>query len=225
MSQLLKQKEFGGYKTSQVAPFISMYWGSLMIGRWAGAISAFNFSTSTRKLLTFIVPLVAFGLILGVNAIAQKDITPLYWYVVCVLIQIVVFYLSGEKPARTLLLFSTLGVIAMLIGIFSTGNLAVYSFLSGGLCCSIMWPCIFSLSIAGLGKYTTQGSAFLIMMILGGAIIPPIQGKLADIIGIHQSFWVAAVCFIYLAIFAFVVKGILSKQGIDYDAEVSATGH
>jgi FHS family L-fucose permease-like MFS transporter len=225
LGELLKQKEFGGYKTSQVAPFISMYWGSLMIGRWAGAISAFNFSTSTRKLLTFIVPLVAFGLILGVNAIAQKDITPLYWYVVCVLIQIVVFYLSGEKPARTLLLFSTLGVIAMLIGIFSTGNLAVYSFLSGGLCCSIMWPCIFSLSIAGLGKYTTQGSAFLIMMILGGAIIPPIQGKLADIIGIHQSFWVACVCFIYLAIFAFVVKGILSKQGIDYDAEVSATGH
>jgi len=88
-----------------------------------------------------------------------------------------------------------------------------------------MWPCIFSLSIAGLGKYTTQGSAFLIMMILGGAIIPPIQGKLADIIGIHQSFWVAAVCFIYLAIFAFVVKGILRKQGIDYDAEVSASGH
>ena len=225
LGELLKQKEFGGYKTSQVAPFISMYWGSLMIGRWAGAISAFNFTTSTRKILTFIVPLVAFGLILGVNAIAQKDITPLYWYVVCILIQIVTFYLSGDKPARTLLLFSLLGVVAMVIGVFTTGNLSVYAFLSGGLCCSIMWPCIFSLSIAGLGKYTTQGSAFLIMMILGGAIIPPIQGKLADIIGIHQSFWVAAVCFIYLAIFAFVVKGILRKQGIDYDAEVSASGH
>jgi len=70
LGELLKQKEFGGYKTSQVAPFISMYWGSLMIGRWAGAISAFNFTTATRKILTFIVPLIAFGLILGVNAIA-----------------------------------------------------------------------------------------------------------------------------------------------------------
>jgi MFS transporter, FHS family, L-fucose permease len=78
------------------------------------------------------------------------------------------------------------------------------------------------LSIAGLGKYTTQGSAFLIMMILGGGIIPPIQGKLADLIGIHQSYWVAVLCFAYLALFAFVVKGLLKKQGIDYDAQVSS---
>ncbi|MBK8312068.1 MAG: hypothetical protein IPL04_15325 [Chitinophagaceae bacterium] len=88
-----------------------------------------------------------------------------------------------------------------------------------------MWPSIFSLSIAGLGKYESQGSAFLIMMILGGGIIPPIQGKLADIIGIHQSYIIAAVCFAYLALFAFLVKGILRKQGIDYDAEISGGGH
>lgn len=63
------------------------------------------------------------------------------------------------------------------------------------------------------------------MMILGGAIIPPIQGKLADIIGIHQSFLVAAICFTYLAFFAWAVKGILKKQGIDYDAQASSGGH
>ena len=55
------------------------------------------------------------------------------------------------------------------------------------------------------------------MMILGGGIIPPIQGKLADVIGIHQSYWVAVLCFAYLAFFAFAVKGILRKQGIDYE--------
>ncbi len=224
LSELLKQKDFGAYKTSQVAPFISMYWGSLMIGRWAGAISAFNIKGKSKQLLTFIIPLIAFGIILGVNAIAQKDITPLYWYVICVLIQIAAFYLCKDKPARTLLIFSILGVIAMTIGVMTTGRVSVYALLSGGLCCSIMWPCIFALSIAGLGKYTTQASAFLIMMILGGAIIPPIQGKLADIIGIHQSFWVCTLCFVYLAIFAFVVKGILRKQGIDYDSDVSASG-
>ncbi len=85
-----------------------------------------------------------------------------------------------------------------------------------------MWPCIFALSIAGLGKYTTQGSAFLIMMILGGGIIPPLQGKLADIIGIHQSYWVPVACFAYLTFFAFAVKGILARQGVEY--EVSASG-
>lgn len=225
LGELLKQKAFGGYQSSEIAPFISIYWGSLMIGRWAGAISAFNFSNSTRKALLFIVPVAAFGIVLGVNALAQYDVSALYYYIICVFIQIVAFFISQDKPAKTLLIFGLLGVTAMLIGLFTEGRVAIYAFLSGGLCCSIMWPCIFSLAIAGLGKYTTQGSAFLIMMILGGGIIPPIQGKLADIIGIHQSYIVAVICFAYLAFFAFAVKGILRKQGIDYDAEVSAGGH
>jgi MFS transporter, FHS family, L-fucose permease len=62
-------------------------------------------------------------------------------------------------------------------------------------------------------------------MILGGGIIPPIQGKLSDIVGIHNSFFVALLCFVYLAFFAIRVKGILSKQGIDYDAAAESTGH
>lgn len=219
LGELLKQKDFGGYKASQIAPFISMYWGSLMIGRWAGALSAFKFSSQTKKILTLIVPLIAFGIVLGVNAIAQKDITPLLWYVLCVAVQIGAFFLSGDNPARTLLIFSILGVAAMLIGVSTTGIVSVYAFLSGGLFCSIMWPCIFALSVAGLGKYVSEGSAFLIMMILGGSIIPPIQGKLADIIGIHMSFLVAALCFAYLAAFAFIVPGILKKQGVRYKVD------
>ena len=78
-----------------------------------------------------------------------------------------------------------------------------------------MWPCIFSLSIRGLGKYTSQGSAFLIMMILGGAIIPPIQGKLADVFSIQSSYWVAVFCFLYLLVYAFLTRKVLSSQGID----------
>lgn len=229
LSELLKQENFGGYQSSQAAPFISLYWGSLMIGRWTGAISVFNFKSSTKQLLLFIVPLVAFGIVIGVIALSQYDITPLYYYILCVVVQIIAFYISKDRPAKTLLLFALLGLTAMLIGMFTTGIVAVYSFLSGGLFCSIMWPAIFNLSIAGLGKYATQGSAFLIMMILGGGIIPPLQGKLADFIqsrsdvpgvGIHQSYWVAVVCFVYLAFLGFALKGILRKQGIDYDNQV-----
>lgn len=229
LSELLKQPDFGGYQSSEVAPFISMYWGSLMIGRWTGAISAFELKPSTKNILIFLVPLVAFGVVIGVNAISQYDVTPLYYYILCVLLQIGAFYVSQDKPARTLLIFSGLGLVAMVLGIMTTGKIAIYSFLSGGLFCSIMWPAIFNLSIAGLGKYTTQGSAFLIMMILGGGIIPPIHGKLADYLqskstiigyGIHQSYWVAVICFAYLAFFAFAVKGILKKQGIDYEKKV-----
>ena len=224
LGELLKQKEFGGYRTSQVAPFISMYWGSLMIGRWTGAIHAFDIQNQTKKILTLVVPLVAFGVIVGVNTLAQKDMTPLLWYVVCVALQIGAFYFSNNKPAKTLLTFGVLGMAAMTIGMLTTGQIAVYAFLSGGLCCSIMWPCIFSLAITGLGKYTTQGSAFLVMMILGGGIIPPIQGKIADIIGIHPSFVLSAVCFAYLAFFAVKVRSILRKQGFDPDTVVQGRG-
>jgi MFS transporter, FHS family, L-fucose permease len=225
-SELLKQPDFGGYQSSQVAPFISMYWGSLMIGRWTGSIPVFNFKESTKQILMFVVPLVAFGIVIGISAISQYDVQPLYYYIVCVFVQMLAFYLSKSKPARTLMIFALLGLLAMLIGLFSKGQIAVYAFLSGGLFCSIMWPAIFDLSILGLGKYTTQGSAFLIMMILGGGIIPPIQGKIADYVqsksavvgyGIHQSYWVPVICFAYLAFLGFFVRGILKKQGIDYD--------
>jgi FHS family L-fucose permease-like MFS transporter len=223
LGELLKQADMGGLMSSQISPYISMYWGSMMIGRWAGSISVFNLKNTTKKLLTLIVPLVAFGIIIAVNTLAQKDMSPLYSYVICVAILIAAFYLSEDKPAKTLYIFGALGLIAMLVGLFTTGQIAIYAFLSGGLWCSIMWPSIFSLSVAGLGKYTTQGSAFLIMMILGGGIIPPLQGKLADIIGIHESYWVTVLCFAYLILFAVVVKKILAKQGINY--EVATSGH
>jgi FHS family L-fucose permease-like MFS transporter len=235
LGELLKQEAFGSIPSSKIAPYISMYWGSMMIGRWAGAISAFEFKSKTNQILTVIVPLVAFGIVIGVNGIAQYDMSPLYLYIVCIFIQIGAFFLSNDKPAKTLLIFSVIGVVAMLIGIFNTGNIAIYAFLTGGIACSIMWPSIFALSVAGLGKYTTQGAAFLIMMILGGGIIPPIQGKMSDFLqsshldqpgyGIHQSFWVPLLCFAYIVVFAIAVKGILKKQGINYEETEAKGGH
>ena len=235
LGELLKQADFGSIPSSKIAPYISMYWGSMMIGRWAGAISAFEFKSQTNKILTVIVPLVAFGIVIGVNSIAQYDMTPLYMYVVCIFIQIAAFFISQDKPAKTLLVFSLIGLVSMLVGVFTKGDIAIYAFLTGGIACSIMWPCIFALSISGIGKYTTQGAAFLIMMILGGGIIPPIQGKLSDYLqsshldtpgyGIHNSFWVPLFCFAYILVFAIAVKGILKKQGINYEETEVAGGH
>ncbi|MDX9704194.1 MAG: MFS transporter [Weeksellaceae bacterium] len=217
LGDLLQQKEFGSHNSSEIAPYISMYWGSLMIGRWAGAISAFNIQGIKKKVLLIVVPLIAFLVILIVNTLAGSDMTPLYYYVVCIFIQISMFFISKDRPAITLFIFGVFGVIAMLVGLMTEGTLAIYAFLAGGLACSIMWPSIFSLALMGLGKYTAQGSAFLVMMILGGGIIPPIQGKLADIIGIHTSYIIPVLCFVYLAVFALVVKSLLKKQGIEVD--------
>jgi FHS family L-fucose permease-like MFS transporter len=197
---------------SQIAPLISIYWGGLMIGRWAGAIAVFNPVGKLKTWLYILVPYVAFGVVLLVNFVSGFDISMLLWFALCVAIQIGGFFLGKEKPALTLKLFGFLGIVSVLIGLFSSGHLALFAFLSGGLFCSIMWPSIFALSVEGLGKYTSQGSSFLVMMILGGAIIPPLQGKLADIIGIHSSYWVAICCFAYLAFFAQKVGSILNSK-------------
>ena len=224
LGELLKQKSFGGLEASAIAPYISMYWGSLMIGRWAGAVNAFELKKSTKLGLIFFVPLIAFAFIIAANLLAQKDVSNLYWYVLCVLIQVAAFFYVGENPIKSLLVFGGLGIVAMTVGMLSDGPIAIYAFLSGGLCCSILWPCIFSLSITGLGKYTSQGSAFLIMMILGGGIIPPLQGKLADVIGIQSSYIIAIFCFAYLAYFGWQVKRILNQQGITH-FDAAGSGH
>ncbi|GGE35467.1 MULTISPECIES: MFS transporter [Sphingobacterium] len=223
LGELLTLEEFGNLQSSQITPYVSMYWGGMMIGRWAGAITAFKLSKSKKSLLTIIVPIIAFTIIIGVNSLAGFDMSVLYYFIICVALQIAAFFLSKEKPVRTLIIFGTFGLIAMIVGLLTSGTVAIYSFLAGGLACSIMWGSIFSLSIVGLGKYTEQGSAFLVMMILGGGIIPPIQGKLSDIIGIHNSYLVPAIGFIYIIVFAVLVRKFLSKQGIAID-EIEAEG-
>jgi len=217
MGALLKLPDFGGFTESQMSPFISLYWGSLMIGRWTGAIGAFDLSKSTKNILTIVVPFVAFAVVLLVNRATGIDVSNLYIYAISIAVLIVAFYIGQQRPVRTLVSLGILGTIFMLIGLFSTGMLAVFAFISGGLCCSIMWPSIFSLAITGLGKYTGQGSAFLIMMILGGAIIPPVQGLLADTTGIHQSYIVPVIGFAYIIFFAWKVRLELIKQGINID--------
>lgn len=222
LGELLKTDAFGHITGSALAPYISMYWGSLMIGRWAGAISVFNPSSSLKKILLIVVPYVAFGVVLAVNSISGQDVTPLYAYAGVVAFQIAGFYLGQDRPARTLMVFGVMGMLAMVIGLMTEGKIATYAFMSGGLFCSIMWPAIFSLAIAGLGKYTSQGSAFLIMMILGGGIIPPLQGKISDIIGIHQSYFIPVICFAYLAFYGWRIIGILKRQGIEHEVEIGS---
>jgi len=198
---------------AEIAPFISLYWGGLMIGRWVGAISVFNPSKGLKKWLLILVPYVAFGVILLVN-FGKYSGTEILLFSLCVAVQIGGFFLAKDNPIATLKFFSILGIIGMIIGVFASGQIALFALLSGGLFCSIMWPCLFTLSITGLGKYTAQGSSFLIMMILGGAIIPPLQGKLADIFSIQSSYWVAVLCFVYLLFYTYKTKAALQKQGL-----------
>jgi len=225
---LLKQPGYfnaAGLDESQISQYISLYWGSLMIGRWTGAISVFNLSPSAKKIAMIIVPFIAFGVVLGANSLHGSDVTNLLPYAVCIAVAIAAFFFGQEKPVKTLLTLSILAALAMVIGSFTTGIISVFAFISGGLCCSIMWPAIFSLGVGGLGKYTSEGAALLIMMILGGAIIPPLQGVFGDsITGLHKSYLVAAACFVILAFLALKLRSVLKSQGLDFDQQIGG-GH
>lgn len=213
-----------GLLTQNIAPYISLYWASLMIGRWTGAVEAFTNKMDLQKILRFVAPYLAFGVFLVVNAIAKHDLTPFYVYALIILVLIAADIASKGNPARMLLIFSVLGIIALLVGMTTNGMISVYAFISVGLFCSTLWPCIFTLAVSGLGKHTSQGSSFLIMMIMGGGIVSWLQGTVADSIGIQNSYIVGVVCFAYLAFYGWKVVSILKSQGIDFDKKISG-GH
>ena len=214
-----------GILTKDVAPYVSLYWASLMMGRWTASVGAFDLNAGVKKMLSFFMPYLAFAVYIIVNKIAGHDITPMYYYAIVIVALIIGNILSGNSPARMLLIYSFMGIIALCIGMLTSGMTSVFAFVSVGLFCSTLWPCIFTLGIAGLGKHTNEGSSLLVMMILGGALLPILQGKLADgALGIKYSYILGAICFVYLAFYAIRAKGILKAQGIDYDKKIGG-GH
>lgn len=233
---LLHTNEFGNVLEDAIAPFIALYWGSLMIGRWNGGVNVFNTSNLVNTALKFIVPAVAFGVIIGANIFAKHDVSSFYIYPLWILLFIAVSFVGGKNAGKTLMLFGVSGLTMMLLGlVWKDPEVAKFFFISGGLFLSIMWPSIFDLAIAGLGKNTGKASSFLIMMILGGGVIPLVQGSICDldltnpngILGItytHFSYIVPLLGFAYLAFYGFYCPKILKKQGINH-VEGGGGGH
>lgn len=210
-----------GTSTDKIAPFVSLFWASLMIGRWTSAAGAFGLKGGMKVVLNFVLPYLAFALFLLVNTIAHHDVTPFYFYAIIILFLIIADLASRGNPALQLLIFSAFGIIALFIGMMADGMVSVFAFISVGLFCSTLWPCIFTLAIAGLGKHTNTGSGFLVMMIMGGGFVSLLQGALASdqLLGIQWSYLTGVLCFGYLAFYAIVVKKVLARRGITYSAK------
>jgi FHS family L-fucose permease-like MFS transporter len=219
-------KQHACIPTEDTAPYISLFWASLMIGRWTSSVGAFNLPRGTQFILRMVIPYAAFGVFLLANVIAGHDLTPFYPYSFVILLMIGADFLSKGNPARQLVIYSACGITALITGMLTNGLVSVYAFISVGLFCSTLWPCIYTLAISGLGKQTNQGSSYLIMMIMGGGFISLLQGWLAgpEIIGINLSYIVGVFCFLYLAFYGFKTKQFLKGQGIDFDSKVKA-GH
>ena len=101
----------------------------------------------------------------------------------------------------------------MAVAILGHGHVALWAIVSCGLFNSVMWPCIFPMSVAGLGKFTSQGSGILITMVVGGAVIPEIQGLLADAFGYQRSFAIVLLCYLYILFFA--LKGYRNVNAVE----------
>ncbi|PID59304.1 MAG: MFS transporter [Ignavibacteriae bacterium] len=193
-------ENIAGLNEHDASSFLSLYWGGLMIGRFSGAIYLSDIPNQTKKFgFMILAALAAFFVIYFSNSIKSgmelSTVAPLLIFIV---LAFILFVLGKSIPSRTLYLFATIVIILLLTTILTEGKIAFWAVIAIGLFNSIMWSNIFTLAIDGLGKYTSQGSSLLVMAILGGAIIPPLQGWMADHIGVQLSFIVPIFCYIYI---------------------------
>jgi len=108
---------------------------------------------------------------------------------------------------------AVVAVVLILIAMLSSGTIAMVAILLVGLCNSIMFPTIFSLAINGLGEHTSQGSGILCLAIVGGAVIPLLQGVLADIMGIQAAFFLPILCYLFIAYYGIVGSKVQHVTG------------
>lgn len=203
MISFIGLKEIAGLTENEASNFVSIYWGGLMIGRFSGAISLSRMSNHGRKLFIMAASTVLSFLIIYFAIYLKSSISISYImpFLIFIILNYLAFIVGKSLPNRTLLVFALVAIGLLITGLLSKGATAMWAVVGVGIFNSIMWSNIFTLSIAGLGKYTSQGSSLLVMMILGGAIVPVIQGAVADAIGVHYSFIVPVFCYLYIAFY------------------------
>ena len=188
--------------------YVSIYWGGAMIGRFFGSFM-FSDMKLSRKLL-YALP------VLLLAAVSGSFVTDWNWHVglIFMIIAVVNFFImqfGRGKAARTLAVFALIAVALDLTTTFTTGEVALWTVISIGLFNSIMFPNIFSLAVRNLDRAELSGASGLInSLILGGAVIPPLMGGVADSFGYTFAFIVPALCYVYILYYA--VKGSIVRK-------------
>jgi FHS family L-fucose permease-like MFS transporter len=111
--------------------------------------------------------------------------------------------LQKIKTGTLLGIFGLIAALLVCATMLTTGTIAMWSVISVGFFNSIMFPSIYTLGIAKLGPLTGDGSGLMIMAIVGGAILPVVQGAIADRVGIHHAFILPVICYLYIVYYAF----------------------
>ena len=169
-----------------------------------GTIAIFLYVGGEVSIGSFLVSFLSQPNIAGLSEQEAGKYVSLYWGGAMVGRFIGTAIMQKIAPQKLLSFNALMAVILLVIAISTNESLAMWSLLAVGLCNSIMFPTIYSLALTGLGQYSAQGSGILCMAIVGGAVIPLIQGHFADIFGIQYSFVLSVLCYLYVIFYGFL---------------------
>ncbi|MBU2871136.1 sugar MFS transporter [Colwellia sp. E2M01] len=164
-----------------------------------GAVGIFVYVGAEVAIGSFLVSFLAEPTIAGLQEHEAAKYITYYWGGAMVGRFIGAAVMQKVAAGKALFVNANVAVLLILIAVFSSGTIAMVSILLVGLCNSIMFPTIFSLAIQGLGKHTSHGSGILCLAIVGGAIVPLLQGFLADFIGVQPAFLLPILCYLFIA--------------------------
>jgi FHS family L-fucose permease-like MFS transporter len=193
-----------GLDNKTAGSYVAFYWGGAMVGRFLGAIALGKEQTARQRAWKMLpVPVLAVLIVGALVGSLGLPMTVLYGVGALLLLNYLAFWLGRATPQHMLTLFAFINMILLFVTMLGSGSVALWSVLGIGLFNSIMWSNIFTLSIKDLKQYTSYGSSLLVMMIVGGAIIPIAQGLLADVpgVGVKWSFLVPAAAYFYLIVY------------------------
>ena len=206
MTNFVGLPDIANLPPARASVFVALYWGGAMIGRFTGAAALSDLSRTTKMLLAFIIPALVYPFLIYIFHVKGFEVSEVLPYIPFLFVLAIGFIAAQFHPAKTLMLFSLINIVLLLIGLNTSGKIALFSVVAIGLFNSIMWSNIFTLAIDKLGKYTSQGSSLLVMGILGAAIIPWFQGFVADQVGVQHSYIVPVFCFAYLVFYGWKVR-------------------
>jgi FHS family L-fucose permease-like MFS transporter len=164
-----------------------------------GAVAIFVYVGAEVSIGSFLINYFGQPEIGGLTALAASTLVPFYWGGAMVGRFIGSAILQKVKTGTLLALCAVVASLLVIVSMLTFGHVAIWSILAVGLFNSIMFPSIFTLGIAEMGPLTGEASGLLVTAIVGGAIIPELQGLLADRIGIHHAFFIPVLCYLYIA--------------------------
>jgi MFS transporter, FHS family, L-fucose permease len=192
----LGQPTIAGLTQLEASGYVSLFWGGMLIGRFMGAVELSDMAPGKKRLLLSAIPIAA-CVLLGV--LRGWALVPMYLPFVALCW--ILFQFGRSLAARTLMIFSLTVVALLVTAIVTGGKLAMWCVVAAGLFTSIGWSNTFSLAIEGVGIYKSQASSLLVMAILGGAILPPLQGYIADRWNLQVSYIVPVIAYAYVAFY------------------------